>query len=198
MRRRIGAVHHCARDTRRIQARYSAGTPHEGRYQCATHAGIVAARALRPPPILAPALFLGRPPCLGSSCRHCARSCCWRLPASLDLNVASLMPSICTLQVFDRVFASWRARHRGSGGSGAVRGLTRCGPGESLAWAHHELRASRQRAAACPRVSTPSLSRMLATWRLTVCGLRSKARAINLLLSPAAMCWSTSRSRSLS
>ena len=39
---------------------------------------------------------------------------------------------------------------------------------------------------------------MLATWRLTVCGLRSKARAISLLLSPAAMRLSTSSSRGLS
>ena len=33
---------------------------------------------------------------------------------------------------------------------------------------------------------------MFATWRFTVCGLRSSARAITLLLSPAAMCASTS------
>ena len=56
---------------------------------------------------------------------------------------------------------------------------------------------SRHQAAAWPRLSTPSLSRMLATWRLTVCGLRSKARAISLLLSPAAMLSSTASSRAL-
>jgi len=46
-------------------------------------------------------------------------------------------------------------------------------------------------AAAWLRELTPSLSRMLATCRLTVCGERSNARAISLLLSPAAIRAST-------
>jgi hypothetical protein len=46
-----------------------------------------------------------------------------------------------------------------------------------------------------PRVDASSLPRMLATCRLTVCRLRSSARAMCLLLSPPAICARTSSSR---
>ncbi len=52
--------------------------------------------------------------------------------------------------------------------------------------------------AAWTRELTSSLSRMLATWRLTVCGLSPNARAMCLLLSPAAMRERISTSRAVS
>ena len=67
-------------------------------------------------------------------------------------------------------------RRKGLGASpeGAIEGAgTGHGPHLRSPGLAYMGRRSLYQAAAWPRDCTPSLSRMLATWRLTVCGLRS-------------------------
>jgi hypothetical protein len=59
-------------------------------------------------------------------------------------------------------------------------------------------RGSRYQPAACPRDDSASLSRIFATWRFTVCGLRSSPRAMSLFALARGSRASTSSSRPVS